>query len=253
MAAHLFDLTGKVAIVTGGNGGLGLGIVRGLAGAGAHLALIGRNPQKTEAAATGLAGTALAVVADVAQPQDVARAVAQVVDRFGRVDILVNNAGITVRKPPEALTLDEWRSVLDVNLTGAFLMAQACYPHLKAAGGGSIINIGSLASNFGSSYASAYATSKGGMVQLTKSLALAWAADRIRVNAILPGWFDTEMTREARRYVDGLNEKVLARVPMGRWAEPDDLAGTAIWLASPASAFVTGVAVPVDGGYSVAP
>ena len=177
----------------------------------------------------------------------------QTVDRLGRLDILVNNAGVTVRKPPQDLTLAEWDHVLGTNLTGPFLLCRAVYPALKDAGGGKILNIGSINSIFGSPYASAYATSKGGLVQLTKSLALAWARDNIQVNAILPGWFDTELTRQARVQVPGLNERVLARVPTARWGEPSDLAGTAVWLASRASDFVTGTAIPVDGGFSVAP
>jgi 2-deoxy-D-gluconate 3-dehydrogenase len=123
---------------------------------------------------------------------------------------------------------------------------------MKQAGAGKIVNIGSLASLFGSSYACAYASSKGAIVQLTRSLALSWAADGIQVNAILPGWFETEMTDGARKYVPGLYERVISRAPVGRWAHPDDMAGTAVWLASAASDFVTGIAVPVDGGYSAA-
>lgn len=250
----LFDLTGKVAIVTGGNGGLGLGIARGLRQAGASLVIVGRNREKTETAAQELAGEAggeiLTAVADVSVPESVASVVADVITRLGRIDILFNNAGTTIRKPPQQLSLDEWRSVMDVNLTSAFLMSKEVYPSLKAAGGGKVVNIGSMASIFGASYAPAYAASKAGIVQLTKSCALAWAVDNIQVNAILPGWFVTAMTDRARVEVPGLNERVLARVPAGRWAEPRDIAGTAIWLASAASDFVTGAAVPVDGGYS---
>ncbi len=121
---------------------------------------------------------------------------------------------------------------------------------MKREGGGKIINIGSMTSIFGASFAPAYATSKGGIVQLTKSLALAWAADNIQVNAILPGWFDTELTEKAREEIPGLHERVLSRIPQGRWAKPADMAGTAIWLASAASDYVTGIAVPVDGGYT---
>jgi 2-deoxy-D-gluconate 3-dehydrogenase len=139
---------------------------------------------------------------------------------------------------------------MDTNLTSAFLMAKAAYPHLKRGGGGKVINIGSMTSVFGSSFAVAYASSKGGIVQLTKSLALAWAADNIQVNAILPGWFDTELTLQARVEMPWLHDRVLARIAQGRWAKPEDMAGTAVWLASSASDYVTGVAVAVDGGYS---
>ncbi len=251
---NLFDLTGKVAIVTGGNGGIGLGIAQGLAQAGAKLAIIGRNASKSQAAAKMLAEQSsdepLALTADVANPSDVEVAVRAVLERWGRIDILFNNAGINIRKPPQELSPEDWQTVLGVNLTGAFLMSKEVYPMMKKAGAGKIINIGSMTSIFGASFAPAYATSKGGIVQLTKSLALAWAADNIQVNAILPGWFVTDLTNRARVEVQGLYERVLARIPTGRWAEPKDMAGTAIWLASPASDYVTGVALPVDGGYS---
>jgi 2-deoxy-D-gluconate 3-dehydrogenase len=250
----LFDLTGKVALVTGGNGGIGLGMVRGLLQAGARAAIVARNTDKSQTAARALAeetGTApLVVTADVAQADQVAAAVKSVLDRFGRIDSLFNNAGINIRKLPQALSLNEWHKVMDVNLTSAFLMSQAVFPHMKQAGGGKVINIGSMTSIFGASFAPAYATSKGGIVQLTKSLAVAWAADNIQVNAILPGWFETELTARARAEVGGLYERVLARIPAGRWASPDDMAGTAVWLASRASDYVTGAAIPVDGGFS---
>jgi len=251
-----FDLTGKVAIVTGGNGGIGLGIARGLAQAGASIAILGRNEAKSREAvrliseATGAA--ALVVTADVTEPEDVERAVAETQSAFNRIDILFNNAGINIRKPPQDLALDEWTNVLNTNLTSAFLMAKAVYPAMKRAGGGKIINTGSMTSIFGSSFAVAYGSSKGGIVQLSKSLALAWAADNIQVNAILPGWFDTELTMQARQEIPGLHDRVLARIAQGRWARPEDMAGTAVWLASSASDYVTGVATPVDGGYSAA-
>jgi 2-deoxy-D-gluconate 3-dehydrogenase len=256
IAPNLFDLTGKVALVTGGNGGIGLGIARGLARAGARIAIAARNTEKMARAARELEAKTgvepLALTADLAQPVEIERTARAVLDRFGRIDILFNNAGTTVRKPPQELTLEEWQSVHDVNLTAAFLMSKAVYPAMKQAGAGKIVNIGSLASLFGSSYACAYASSKGAIVQLTRSLALSWATDGIQVNAILPGWFETEMTDGARKYVPGLYEHVISRAPAGRWAQPDDMAGTAIWLASPASDFVTGIVVPVDGGYSAA-
>jgi 2-deoxy-D-gluconate 3-dehydrogenase len=251
---NLFDLTGKVAIVTGGNGGIGLGIARGLAQAGATLAILARNATKSQEAAQLLTRetgrTPLVLGADVAAPDQVAEATAGVRERLGRIDILFNNAGISVRKPPQALTPEEWHSVLDINLTGAFLMAKAVYPALKEAGGGKIINIGSMTSLFGAGYAVPYTASKGGIVQLSRSLAVAWAADNIQVNAILPGWFETELTDGARAQVPGLYERVLARIPAGRWAKPQDIVGTAIWLASAASDYVTGAAIAVDGGFS---
>jgi 2-deoxy-D-gluconate 3-dehydrogenase len=251
-----FDLTGKVAIVTGGNGGIGLGIARGLASAGASIAIVGRNEAKSRSAARLIAESTgrktRVVTADVSRLEEVDRAVAETASDFDRIDILFNNAGINIRKPPQDLAAEEWEKVLNVNLTSAFLMSKAVYSVMKRGGGGKIINIGSMTSIFGAGFAPAYATSKGGIVQLTKSLALAWAADNIQVNAILPGWFDTELTQQARQEIPGLHERVLARIPQGRWARPDDMAGTAVFLASPASDYVTGVAIPVDGGYSVA-
>jgi 2-deoxy-D-gluconate 3-dehydrogenase len=172
------------------------------------------------------------------------------VERFGRIDILVNNAGIAIRKQPEAYTLAEWHEVIDTNLTSAFVCAHAAYPHMVRGGGGKIINIGSMLSIFGASFAVAYGASKGGMVQLTKGLAAAWAKDNIQANAILPGWIDTEFTRTGRQQVAGLNERVLARTPANRWGTPDDFAGIAVFLASAASDFITGAAIPVDGGFS---
>jgi 2-dehydro-3-deoxy-D-gluconate 5-dehydrogenase len=249
-----FNLTGKTALVTGGNGGIGLGITRALAQAGARVAIIARNTEKSQAAAKALAEetgiSPLVLTADVSSPDQVAAVVAEARNGLGRIDILFNNAGISIRKAPQDLAPDEWHQVMDVNLTSAFLVSKAVYPHMKQAGGGKIINIGSMTSIFGASFAPAYATSKGGIVQLTKSLALAWATDQIQVNAILPGWFDTELTEKAREQIPGLHERVLARIAQGRWAKPADMAGTAIWLASAASDYVTGIAVPVDGGYT---
>jgi 2-deoxy-D-gluconate 3-dehydrogenase len=174
----------------------------------------------------------------------------EAVGRLGRLDILVNNAGTAIRKQPQDLSLEEWQRVIDVNLTGAFLCAQAAYPHMLAAGGGKVINIGSMLSLFGASYTVAYGASKGGIVHLTRSLACAWAKDNIQANAILPGWIDTDLTRAARREVPGLNERVLARTPAGRWGAPEDFFGVAVFLASATSDFVTGTAIAVDGGYS---
>ena len=148
-------------------------------------------------------------------------------------------------------SVEEWRKVLSINLDGAFYCAQAVYPALKKSGGGKIINIGSMMSIFGAPFAAPYAASKGGIVQLTKALATAWAKDNIQVNAVLPGWIDTDLTQQARRDVDGLHDRVLARTPAGRWGVPDDFSGIAVFLGSQASDFVTGSAIPVCGGYSV--
>jgi 2-deoxy-D-gluconate 3-dehydrogenase len=250
----VFDLNGKVAIVTGGNGGIGLGMARGLAAAGARLVIAARDQTKSRAAVKdleGRGGEAVAVAVDVADEASVAALVRSVAERWSRIDVLVNNAGINIRKPVHELALAEWHRVVDTNLTSAFLAAKAVYPVMKAAGGGKIVNIGSMMSIFGASFAPAYGASKGGIVQLTKSLATAWARDNIQVNAVLPGWIDTDLTRRARQEVPGLNDAVLRRTPAGRWGEIDDMAGIAVFLASPASDFVTGAAIPVDGGYSI--
>ena len=177
--------------------------------------------------------------------------VAVAAKRFGRVDILVNNAGTNVRKLPQDATLADWREVLDTNLTSAFLCSQAVYPEMVKAGGGKVISIGSMLSIFGGPLMVAYGSSKGGIVQLTKSLAVAWAKDNIQANAILPGWINTDLTQGARQQMPGLQERIVARTPAGRWGEPEEFAGIAVFLASAASDFVTGTAIPVDGGYSV--
>jgi len=251
---RLFDLSGRVALITGGNGGIGLSFGRGIAEAGAAIMVAGRNTAKNAAAVEelkGLGADADSVVVDVREEQSCKDMVAKTVERFGRLDILVNNAGTAVRKQPQDISLEEWKLVLDTNLTSAFTISQAAYPHMLEAGGGKIINIGSMMSIFGAAFSSPYASSKGGIVQLTKSLACAWAKDNIQCNAVLPGWIDTDLTREARQQVPGLHERVLSRSPTGRWGVPDDHCGTAVFLASAASDFVTGTAIPVDGGYAV--
>jgi 2-deoxy-D-gluconate 3-dehydrogenase len=250
----VFDLKGKVAIVTGGNGGIGLGMARGLATAGAHVVVAARDAAKSRAAVAELnrlGSGARAIPVDVTDEASVTALISATREQYGRIDVLVNNAGTNIRKPAHELTLAEWHRVLDTNLTSAFLCARAVYPVMKAGGGGKIINVGSMMSIFGASFAPAYGASKGGMVQLTKSLATAWARDNIQVNAVLPGWIDTDLTRRARQEVDGLNDNVLRRTPAGRWGVIDDLAGVAVFLASPASDFVTGAAIPVDGGYAI--
>jgi 2-deoxy-D-gluconate 3-dehydrogenase len=254
MTSPLFDLRGKVAIVTGGNGGIGLGMARGLAEAGAAIAIVGRNEAKSDAAVTELrqrGAKAVSIVADVTDKAAVQAMVDLTARELGRIDILVNNAGINIRKPPQALDIEEWDRVISTNLTSAFLCSQAVYPAMKAAGGGKIINIGSMMSIFGASFAPAYAASKGGIVQFTRSCAVAWAADNIQANAVLPGWIDTDLTRRARTEIGGLHDRVLARTPAARWGTPADFAGIAVFLSSPASDFVTGTAIPVDGGFSI--
>jgi len=247
----VFDLSGKVAIVTGGDGGIGLGMARGLARAGASLVVAARNPEKSALAVAelqALGAEVIAIETDVTSDRSITALIDQAVTHFGRLDVLVNNSGMNVRLPAQELTLEQWHQVLDTNLTGAFLCAKAAYPHLI--GGGKVINVGSILSLFGSAVSAAYGASKGGVVQLTKSLAVGWAADDIQVNAILPGWIDTDLTRTAREQLPGLNERVLARSPTGRWGVPADFEGIAVFLASQASNFITGAAIPVDGGYS---
>lgn len=244
-----FDLTGKVALVTGGNGGIGLGMAKGLAEAGACVMVAGRDAEKNRRAVQALGAKADAIAADLTQDGGAKAAVAATIQKFGRLDIVVNNAGTNIRKPPQDYSLEEWHKVMNINLTSMFLCCQAAYPHLRERGG-KIINIGSMMSIFGASFAAPYGASKGAVVQLTKSLASAWAADKIQVNAVLPGWIDTDLTKDAREQVAGLHEKVLARTPAGRWGNPGDMAGIAVFLASQASDFITGTAIPVDGGYS---
>ncbi len=246
----LFDLTGKVALVTGGNGGIGLGMAKGLAEAGATVAIAGRDAAKAEAALRELGPGAIFVEVDIAKAESCRAMVARTVERLGRLDILVNNAGVNNRKRPELYEPREWREIIETNLDGPFFTAQAAYPEMKKAGGGKIINVGSMTSIFGVPFAAPYASSKGGVVQLTKALATAWAPDNIQVNAVLPGWIDTDLTAVAKRQVEGLHERVVARTPAGRWGSPADFAGIAVFLASAASDFLTGAAIPLDGGYS---
>jgi 2-dehydro-3-deoxy-D-gluconate 5-dehydrogenase len=251
---NLFDLKGKVAVITGGNGGIGLGMARGIASLGAGVVIAGRNEEKAAAALKTLhdmGAEAHFIVADVTHKADCQALIATAVEKYGRVDILVNNAGTSVRKVPQDLTEEEWHHVLDTNLTSAFFCSQAAYAVMAKQGGGKMINIGSMMSLFGAPYAVAYASSKGGIVQMTRAMATAWAKDNIQVNAVLPGWIDTDLTKRARQQVSGLHESVEKRTPHGRWGMPDDMAGVAAFLASSASDFVTGAAIPVDGGFSI--
>jgi 2-deoxy-D-gluconate 3-dehydrogenase len=245
-----FDLHGKVAIVTGGNGGIGLGIARGLAQAGACVAIAGRNEEKTSAALASLGGDHLGLRVDVTDPEQVQHMVADTVDKFGGLDIMVANAGTNIRKAPDSYTLAEWQQIVDTNLTSTFTCSQVAYPFMVMRGGGKILTIGSMTSLLGFDLGSIYAATKGGVMQLTRSLASAWAKDNIQVNCILPGWIDTDLTRRARHNLSGLSDKVIDRTPMKRWGNPEDLAGAAVFLCSSASDFVTGTALPVDGGFS---
>lgn len=250
---NLFELKGKVAVITGGNGGIGFGMATGLASAGATIVIAARDTQKSVAAVAKLesiGASALAVGVDVTDEASCKNLIAQVVERCGHIDILANNAGINIRKQPQQYSFDEWKAIIDINLHGAFLLSREVYPHMAKQGGGKIINTGSMTSIFGAPFAAAYSASKGGIVQLTQALACAWAKDNIQVNAVLPGWIDTNLTIQARKDVPTLHESVLKRTPAGRWGRPDDLSGVAVFLASAASDFVTGAAIPIDGGYS---
>ena len=251
----LFDLTGKVAVVTGGNGGIGLGIAMGLAGAGANIVIAARSVEKTAQALENIRALGVeahGITVDVTQEPAIQRIVTSTIDHMGRLDILVNNSGIAVRAQPQELTAAQWDSVVDVNLRAAFLASKAAYPQMVTAGGGKVINVGSMYSIFGSDWGAPYAASKGGLVQLTKSLAVAWAKDNIQVNAVLPGWIVTDLTRGIQDADPNRYNNINRRIPTGRWGEPSELAGAAVFLASTASDYVTGATLAVDGGYSSA-
>ena len=252
---NLFDLTGKVAVVTGGNGGIGLGIAMGLAGAGANIVIAARSVEKTAQALEdirALGVEAHGITVDVTQEPAIQRMITNTIDHMGRLDILVNNSGIAVRAQPQELTAAQWDSVVDVNLRAAFLASKAAYAQMVKAGGGKVINVGSMYSIFGSDWGAPYAASKGGLVQLTKSLAVAWAKDNIQVNAVLPGWIMTDLTRGIQDADPNRYDNISRRIPTGRWGEPSELAGAAVFLASTASGYVTGATLAVDGGYSSA-
>ena len=249
----MFNLKGKVALVTGGNGGIGLGIARGLARAGAAVAVVGRNDEKNGLAVQELEALgvkAIGIVADVTDRKQVDRAVAETVSKLGGLDILVANAGTNIRKKPQDYSEAEWHQVVDTNLTSMFMCCQAAHPEMVKRGGGKIVTIGSMTSLFGFDVAPIYAATKGAAVQLTKSLASAWAKDNIQVNSILPGWIDTDLTKRARQIIPTLHDKVVERTPAKRWGVPGDFEGIAVFLCSDASDFVTGTAIPVDGGFS---
>ncbi len=252
----LFNLKDKVAIVTGGNGGIGKGIARGLASAGCAIAIAARNTAKTDEAVKQIHKEfqvpVIGVQTDIRREDQIKGMVAKALERFGRIDILVNNAGVNIRKFPQDLSLSEWDEVQDTNIRSAFISCNAVYPAMKKAGRGKIINIASVMAIFGGPKHTAYASSKGAIVQLSKCMAIAWAPDHIQVNCILPGWVTTELTVQARKDIPGLHESVIARTPAARWGEPEDMAGAAIFLASRASDYVTGAALLVDGGLTIA-
>ncbi len=252
-ANALFDLSGRVALVTGASRGLGRAMALGLAKAGADLALCARDRDalasaRAEAERCGVRAETFGI--DVTSRQSVREAVAAVIARMGRIDVLLNDAGINIRKPALEYGEEEWDRVLDTNLKGYFLVSQAVGAHMVAKGGGKIINVASILSSVGMREQLPYASSKGGVAQMTKVLAIEWAPHHVTVNAIAPGFFETPLTaavledQERRRLI-------CERTPMGRWGQPEELEGTAVYLASRASDYVTGQILYVDGGWTI--
>ncbi len=248
-----FRLEGKVALVTGGARGLGRVISEALAGAGAAVALSARNlDQATEVArevAKATGKKALGVRADVTRDDDVRAMVESVLAAFGRLDILVNNAGINIRGPIEQLSEDEWDQVIDTNLKGPWLCCRAVAASMRRQKWGRVINVSSMLGEISMPGRTPYASSKGGLTLMTKTLALEWAADRINVNALCPGPFATEINTPLLSDPN-VKAAVEAKIPLGRWGDPAELGPAAVFLASEASSFMTGATLFVDGGYT---
>ncbi|MEO9777811.1 MAG: SDR family oxidoreductase [Sedimentitalea sp.] len=250
---NFFDLTGRRVVVTGGTSGIGLAIAQAFLQAGARVVVTGRSATRGAEALTHLQphGEVHFVQGDAGSEADAAVMEQFIRQELGGLDTLVCAAGTNRRMAPQDLTLDDWEAVLDANLKSVFLTSRALYPMLKDSGDGRIITVGSMMSVLANEASSAYAAAKGGVVQFTRSLAVSWAPDGIRANAILPGWIDTPLTRQARKDIPDLDERVTSRTPLGRWGKPEEMAGTVLFLASPAARFVTGTAIPVDGGYVI--
>ena len=253
MGAGLFDLTGDVALVTGASKGLGRAMALGLAKAGCALALCAREAaglRETRAEAERLGVRAETFAMDVLRKGSVRDAVEAVAASFGKIDVLVNNAGVNVRKTTLELSEEEWDRVLDTNLKGYFLVAQAVAPHMIRRGRGKVIHVSSIFGAVGMNNQLAYACSKGGINQMTKVMAIEWAKQGIAVNAIGPTYFETPLVAALRNDPERfrfINE----RTPMGRWGQPEELEGTVIFLASKASDFITGQTIYVDGGWTI--
>lgn len=249
----LFDLTGNVAVITGGNGGIGRSIAIGLAQAGASVAIFGRNDAKNKATLSELKEIgvpAMALKIDITKRTELAPAIKKVEQELGSISILVNNAGIAVLSGGILNeTEEEWDGLIEVQLNAVFLLSKLVAKSMVENKRGKIINIGSMYSFFGSSFAPSYSTAKGAVIQLTKSMAIELAAYNIQVNAIAPGWFVTDMTTAVQTMP--LNDEIIMRTPAGRWGQPEELVGTAVFLASKASDFVTGETIRVDGGYAI--
>ena len=247
----LFDLSGKRALITGGTHGLGMAMAEGLANAGAELIITGTTPSKMDKALSHYKTKGYKVsgyIFDITDDKLAATRISEMVSDGGQIDILVNNAGIIKRELATTMPVDDFRRVIEVDLVGAFIISQLLGNRMIKNGGGKIINICSMMSELGRNSVSAYAAAKGGLKMLTRSLATEWAKHNIQVNGIGPGYFATSQTEPIR--VDGhpFNEFIINRTPSARWGDPEDLAGTAIFLASKASDFVNGQIVYVDGG-----
>jgi len=249
MSTALFDLTGKVALVTGGSTGLGQGIAIALAEAGADVAVAGMRPATDTAAQVHAAGRRfLDIRADLGSLEPIPRILADTLDAYGRLDILVNNAGTIRRADAVDFTERDWDEVIDLNLKSAFFLSQAAGRHFLANGGGKIINIASMLSFQGGIRVPSYTASKSGLAGITRLLANEWAARGVNVNAIAPGYMATDNTAQLRADPDR-NRSILERIPAGRWGVPADLAGALVFLASRASDYVNGAILPVDGGW----
>ena len=249
MTASIFSLSGRVALVTGANTGLGQAIAVALADAGADIVAVGRSePTETQAAVQGLGRRFLSVHADLSDTNTVPGVVESALSEFGQIDILVNNAGIIRRSDAVDFTEADWDAVIDVNLKSVFFLTQSVGRHMIKAGRGKVINIASMLSFQGGIRVASYTASKSAVAGLTRLLANEWAAKGVNVNAIAPGYFATSNTT-ALRTDENRNRDILARIPAARWGQPEDLGGAAVFLAAPASDYVHGAIIPVDGGW----